>query len=122
MQWMEVIFLKYQWGHKTKKDGKKYYIKPFKDPMQHVPVSWSADVWDGIRECSTLKDACEYVGVRPKSISDVEKIMKQGQKRSFSEIEFDCTQEFVPAPKEWDRKKESLKKNTSVREKKRVNM
>ena len=104
MSWMELIFTLYHWGHKTKKDGKKYYVKPFKDPMQHCPVSWSADVWDGIKECDSLKDACEYVGVRPKSISDVEKILKLSKKRPREELDEDCDRERFKEW-DWDRKK-----------------
>lgn len=109
MSWMEGIFTKYHLGHKTKKDGKKYFIEPSKAPEQVIPPSWSADIWDGILECKDLKSACEFADVRPKSISDVEKIMKsKGTKRPFSAIEFDCTQKYIDPPKEWDRLKQSL--------------
>ena len=40
LSWMEGIFCKCHLGHKTKADGKKYYVKPVKEPLQHLPASW----------------------------------------------------------------------------------
>lgn len=109
MAWMELIFLKYHWGHKTKADGKKYYVKPFKDPWQKVPESWSADIWEGIRECSTLCDAAEYAGIRVKSLADLNTVRAQKRHRD-QEIDWD-PEAFpvnVKPPDDWEPEMETL--------------
>jgi hypothetical protein len=109
MAWMELIFLKYHWGHKTKADGKKYYVKPFKDPEQKVPHSWSANIWEGIRECSTLMDAAEYTGIRVKSLTDLGTVRAQKRHRE-QEIDWDpnAFPVNVPPPEDWDPEMETL--------------
>lgn len=107
--WAKTICLRYHHGHKTKKDGRKYFIAPIKLEQEGVD-EWklNGDLWDAVAAAPTLKDACEFAGVVPKSISDINAIRNAKVKRSFAQVEEDCTDEWIEAPKAWDRKKKAL--------------
>jgi hypothetical protein len=119
--WAKGICLKYHLGHKTKSDGKKYYIAPVKLFQEGVD-EWKFEhtQWDAIRAAPTFQEACEWAGVTAKSLADVRSIRNKPVKRKFrsirnkpvkrkfSEIESDCTNAWIPAPPDWDREDKSL--------------
>jgi hypothetical protein len=109
IQWARTICLVYHLGHKTKADGKKYYIKPIFLSQEGVDDwKFEAQLWEAARKAPTLEDACAFVGAKAKSINDVKTIRAEGRKRTFDKVEEDCTKEWIPIGVEWDRKKTSL--------------
>ena len=107
MRWMQTIFTKYHLGHKTKADGKKYFIKPI-GIWQKLPDNFESDIWDAIALAGSMKAGCELIDAFPKSISDVKAIQGATKKRKLSEIEYDCDKPFEAAPEEWNPRKQSL--------------
>jgi hypothetical protein len=107
LSWMEGIMTKYHLGHKTKKDGKKYYIEPIR-LEQKLPPDWNGDIWDSIVGAPSLKAAAEIIDVRPKSLADIKLIRTEVHKRKFAEVEYDCDKPWVEPPSEWDPRKKSL--------------
>lgn len=103
--WFKGIIMKYHKGHKTKKDGKKYYIAPVKID-QRFCEDWrfEEEAWERAIAAPTLRDACVELDIVPKSIADVEKLRKQAKKRKATELE-----EGVDPKRfkqiEWDRTK-----------------
>jgi len=113
MDWAKLIVLKYHLGHKTKKDGKKYFIEPVALVQEGVEEwKWAEEAWDRIRDAPSLRDACLDAGIEPKSIGDAKAVRAQGVKRGFAELQDDCDKEWIPIKKtatwEWNPKKESL--------------
>lgn len=107
MRWMQHLFTTYHAGHKTKADGKKYFIAPI-GLWQEGPPNWESDIWDAIAACKSLKEGCEMIDALPKSISDVKLIQGIGVKRKLAEVEEDCEAPFADPPADWNPKKQSL--------------
>lgn len=109
MKWAEHVCMKYHHGHKVKADGKKYFIAPVLLEQEGVDEwKFNDEVWDAVQAAPSLKDACDYAGVKPKSMSDLKTIRAEGRKRPFEEVEADCDKEWIEPPANWDRTKKSL--------------
>lgn len=109
IKWAKHICLKYHLGHKVKADGKKYYIEPVKlDQFGVDEWKFNDETWGAIAGAPSLKDACDFAGIEPKSLADVKAIRAEGRKRTFDEIEDDCDREWIEPPVGWNKKKQAL--------------
>jgi len=102
--WAKTICTKYHHGHKTKADGKKYFIKPIMLYQEGVEDwKFQEDMIATIRAAPTLVDALLDTDITPKTISDV-KMLRAENKRKRAECGDECDREkFVKL--DWDRKK-----------------
>jgi len=110
MKWAQTICMKYHLGHKTKQDGKKYFIEPVFLRQEGVE-EWkmSEEQYDIARNAPTAIDACIELGIDIKSVGDVMTVRRgERMKRSYMEVEQDCNKKWIDAPVEWDRTKKSL--------------
>lgn len=105
MDWAKTIVLRYHLGHKRKEDGRRYYQAP-EHLYQEGVEEWKMeeDEYAIAQAAPSLIDACLELGIRPKSISDVMTVRKEGNKRSFEEIESGLTKDMFKKI-EWDRTK-----------------
>lgn len=87
LEWARTICLKYHLGHKTKKGGTKYFIEPVFLHQEGVE-DWKIehDMWQIAVNAPTLVDACEDLGIVPKSASDV-KIARSEKKRKHDTLD-----------------------------------
>lgn len=110
MKWAQTICMKYHLGHKTKANGKKYFIEPIEIRQEGVE-EWkmSEEQFEIARNAPTAIDACMELGIDIKSVSDV-MVVRRGEKmkRGYMEVEEDCDKPWRAPPVEWDRKKKSL--------------
>ena len=85
--WAKGLVMKYHRGHKTKADGKKYYIEPVCLEQEGVD-EWKFEetLIETIQAAPTLFDALYETDIVPKTIADVQMIRREG-KRKFSAIE-----------------------------------
>jgi hypothetical protein len=104
------LCLTYHRGHKTKKDGKKYYIEPVMLYQEGVEEwKFAADAWKIAQEAPSLEAACNELGLEIKSIGDTKIARAEGLKRKFDEMDEDCFKDYcLPCPVEWNRKKKAM--------------
>jgi len=102
--WAKTIVMKYHNGHKTKADGKKYYIAPIALEQEGVE-DWKFEetLIQTIQAAPTLIDALYETDILPKTISDVQCLRREG-KRKFSAIEEGLDKDRFKVF-EWNRKK-----------------
>jgi len=113
MKWFRNLCMKYHRGHKTKKDGKKYFIEPVFINQEFIDDwRWEDDQWDLCVGAPSLQDACLELGIVPKSISDVKLIRSQSKKRKAAEME-DGLDAADFKTIEWDRKKALVFRGTA---------
>lgn len=105
IQWAKGIVMRYHKGHKTKADGKKYFIAPVLLKQFGVD-DWhfEADTWAIIQAAPDLKTACMAVDILPKSVGDVATVMREGKKRKFTELDDEADANRCKKV-DWDRKK-----------------
>lgn len=85
IQWAKTIVQKYHKGHKTKKNGKKYFIEPVYLNQEGVDEwKFEEELWDCIADAPSLKDACLDAGLVPKSISDAKLIQSESKRRKLN--------------------------------------
>jgi len=85
--WSKTICTAYHHGHKTKTNGKKYYVEPVKLHQEGVEnYDWDLDVYQTIEHADGLQDACIKLDLVPHSISDVNTIMNAAKKRKFATL------------------------------------
>lgn len=103
--WAKTIVLNYHLGHKTKKDGKKYYIEPIWLHQEGV-AEWKMeeDAWAIAEQAPSVKEACMELGIGAKTIADVEKVRHLNGKRKADTIDEDADPANFKTV-EWDRKK-----------------
>lgn len=71
-RWMKTIVLKYHLGHKTKANGRKYFIEPVELYQEGVEdFRFEEDLIRSVAAAPTTLDAFDIAGVEVKSISDV---------------------------------------------------
>ena len=87
MIWAKNICMKYHCGHKTKKDGRKYYIEPVKLYQRGVE-DWrfEEELLQRAIDAPTLKEACLELDIMPKSCSDVAAFRRDSTKRKFDQL------------------------------------
>ena len=87
IDWAKTIVLKYHLGHKTKKDGKKYFIDPI-FLSQHGVEDWKLEQEEFMiaLNAPSLIEACLDLGFEPKSISDV-KTIRAERKRTHDKLD-----------------------------------
>lgn len=102
--WAKHICMKYHLGHKTKKDGKKYFKEPEWLHQEGIEEwKFEEELVDSIIAAPTLRDAILDAGIVPKSIADC-KTLRMECKRKRAEIEDECDRDkFVEI--DWDRKR-----------------
>lgn len=113
IQWSKTIVTKYHLGHKTKNDGKKYFIEPV--ALEQFGVEdwhFEKDLIQTIRAAPDLMHACLAADIMPKSVGDV-KLLRSEKKRKFAEIEDDCDPERFKKV-EWNRKKALVLKGNAA--------
>lgn len=105
----KTIVMRYHWGHKTKADGKKYYIAPVAVKQLGVE-DWKLEetAWERARDAPSLFDAAMDIGVEVKTLGDIKSVRGAGIKRGFAEVEYDCTHAWIKPPSDWDKKKRAL--------------
>ena len=97
LQWAKNIVNKYHKGHKTKKDGKKYYIEPVYLNQEGVSDwKFEEDLWDRIAGAPSLKDACMDAGLVPKSISDAKLIQAESKRRKLNPPDYTMDKNASP--------------------------
>lgn len=88
LTWSKTICTAYHHGHKTKSDGKKYHIPPVLLHQEGVEnYDWDLDVYNIINKATGLQDACLKLDLVPRSISDVNTMMRSGSKRTFESLD-----------------------------------
>jgi hypothetical protein len=99
----------YHHGHKTKKNGKKYYIEPILLEQEGI-YDWkfTASLWDAIVAAPSLKAACELSDLKPKSKGDLSLIRREAQALTFDKVVEGCDKEWIPPPVGWDPKNQTL--------------
>lgn len=105
LDWAKTIVFKYHLGHKTKKDGKKYFIEPIMLHQEGVE-EWKmdSDAYAIAINAPTLVDAALDLGVQVKSLSDIKLVRQETKKRKADTIDDDADPaNFKAIP--WDRKK-----------------
>ena len=96
MMWAKGICMKYHLGHKTKADGKKYFIKPVLLIQEGVREwKWECDMFEICLSAPTLIEACIALDMVPKSIGDINLIRKQGKKKDFACPEPKCLSQLM---------------------------
>ena len=105
----KTVVLRYHLGHKTKADGKKYFIAPIKIVQEGVE-EWKLEetAWQRARDAPSLFDAAMDIGVEIKTLGDIKAVRTAGIKRGFAEVEDDCTKAWIKAPDDWNPKKRAL--------------
>jgi len=84
MMWAKGIVMKYHLGHKTKANGKKYYIKPVFLLQEGIEEwKWEKDMYDICLNAPTLIDAAQALDIVPKTLGDINLIRKQGKRRTL---------------------------------------
>lgn len=85
IDWAKTIVLKYHLGHKTKKDGKKYFIAPIMVHQEGVE-EWKmdSDAYQIAIDAPTMVDAALDLGIQIKSLSDVNLVRKESKKRKLN--------------------------------------
>ena len=88
IKWAKLICLRYHLGHKTKKDGKPYYIEPVFLAQDGVDEwKFEVDTFHAAIAAPSLMDACIELGIGIKSVSDAKTIRAEGKKRTFDELD-----------------------------------
>lgn len=115
MKWAHTICMRYHLGHKTKADGKKYFIKPIFLSQDGVETwKFEAEVIDAVRAAPTLRDAVLDTGVQIKSLSDIVALRRdEVKKRKFTEIDDECDVARFKTM-EWDRSKSLVLKGDAA--------
>ena len=109
IKWAKHICMAYHLGHKTKSDGKKYFIAPVMLSQEGVDEwKFEAETWDAVRKAPSLQEACEFLGAQAKTIADAKTIRSESRKRTYDTVEADCTKPWIPCGVDWDRSKKSL--------------
>lgn len=110
IDWAKNICFKYHLGHKTKKDGKKYYIEPvFLDQVGCEEWKFEDDWERIIAEAPSVVEAAKELGIKPKSFSDVRFVAESTKKRKQRAVEENLEHNFKKLPDGfWDRKKKAL--------------
>lgn len=113
IQWAKTIVMKYHLGHKTKDNGKKYFIAPV--ALEQFGVEdwhFERDLLTAIVNAPDLYHACLAADIMPKSYGDM-KLLRSKKKRKFAEIEDDCDPERFKKVK-WNRKKALVLKGNAA--------
>jgi len=115
MKWAKNICMKYHLGHKTKKNGKKYFIEPiFLSQEGCEDWKFEEELITRVMEAPTLKDACIDAGVEVKSVSDCVALRKpEAKKRKFAEIDDECDVTRFKTM-DWDRSKALVMKGNAA--------
>ena len=92
LNWAKNIVTKYHKGHKTKANGKKYYIEPVM--LHQVGVEeWKMidDMYKLVVEAPTLAEAGKVLDIEPKSLSDVKLLRTEANVRGLesNSVNFD---------------------------------
>ena len=82
MLWAKGICTKYHVGHKTKADGKKYYIAPvYINQMGVEDWKFEEEMIERIIAAPTLVDAIMEADIVPKSVGDCTALRREAKKR-----------------------------------------
>lgn len=112
IQWAKLICTKYHLGHKTKANGKKYYIEPVKLEQEGVQEwNFEKDLIDTAMAAPDLASACLACDVAPKSIGDI-MLLRKSTKRKFAEVDDECDKSRFKKI-EWDRSKALIVKGNA---------
>jgi len=104
-QWFQHIVTKYHLGHKTKANGKKYFIEPvnlWQDGVEDIITNET--LLATIIGAPSLEDAMLESGIMPKSVSDIVTIRRECKRKAETEVE-ECVDVKRFKEFEWDRKK-----------------
>lgn len=85
LDWAKIIIMKYHHGHKTKADGKKYFIAPIL--LHQVGVEeWKMeeDQFKLALEAPSLEEACLELGIGIKGMGDVRLARAEMKKRKLN--------------------------------------
>lgn len=91
IDWAKNIVLRYHLGHKTKKDGKKYFIDPILLHQEGVE-QWKMeeDEYAICVNAPSVIEAALELGIRQKGLSDIKLVRQEVKKRPFSKIDDDA--------------------------------
>jgi len=85
IEWARLICMKYHHGHKTKKDGKKYFIEPVYLKQEGVDDwKFDNDLLNRVVTAPSLQDACEDSGIMPRSVGDIVHLRNQSKSRKLN--------------------------------------
>lgn len=101
IKWAKGIILKYHHGHKTKKDGKKYFIEPV-HLYQEGCEEWKMenDAYEIATHAPTLIDAALDLGIEIKSIADI-KTVRNEKKRDHAQLDDDLDKDMFKKIDPW---------------------
>ena len=96
-------------GHKVKANGTKYFIEPTFIHQEGVEeCNFETSLMSAVVTAPTLSEACEYGGITPKRAVNISSRRRDQARRSFAEVENDCTKPWIPPPEDWDPRKQTL--------------
>lgn len=109
IKWAKHVTMKYHLGHKTTKDGKKYFKEPVMLIQDGVDEwKFEADMWTAVQNAPTLQEACEFMGAQGKSIADCKAIRNECRKRKYDSVRKSCVKPWIPCEIDWNKEDYSL--------------
>lgn len=90
LNWFKLVCTKYHKGHKTKADGKKYYIEPVWLEQHNCDFfNFEGDQWEATAKAKTLLDALVLNEIAPKNLMEVIKWREicTSKKRAFAQVD-----------------------------------